>query len=618
MVDRLTNKLLRELKLPWHTRQMKLKVLLCSSFVVSLFAFLPNFRHSTSKASYILPGGRLRMCSDDGDMDEYSFEDALFRKGVMYFGDGQAEAEVEHNKHVKTIRGAYLFAPTTINGDNTVSMPTNGDPINAKDINEKKLKRIEIPLMPFEAPLFPGSREFLFIYEMRFRSLMNDVTDSKLIGRCFLSADDQVGTVGTLCKIVDSRKLESGKGFFVIEAERRFRIVSIEQRVPYITAVVELDYEDGVLPDDEMPSMIKLWQEIYQNLKIYLRIARLHAKSLQSGGYSDLVMEEDQALLDMQRVESARLLREIAHIEARIQNHMNEKGDEEKLTALRKAVARFKQIAGLGDDGNSPTEGSGDSSRSSNDDDNRGRYLYDSDEIKDTLETTLYWESQVVPVGKRKVSKPTLRDEHKDVDAEREQEWAEEEEAHDDVEFLSPEVRDTKPLQDSLLAQMTKEAIVSRATAFSHAVANLLSTDEYVMQQLLQSTDLKYRMKGLKASLNEALEDITDAMEGTDMEVEIESIVVQAMRPDDDDSDLMPPPAYVGVTLDSMIDAELLSELNEKEAQAKERQVSGDELTKRCGYNSVDMAAVDASFPGEGSDSDEDDIWGDNSAFSFQ
>ena len=67
--------------------------------------------------------------------------------------------------------------------------------------------------MPFETPLFPGSREFLFIYEMRFRSLMYDVQDTLLVGRCFASDDDQLGSVGSLCKIVESKKLQDGKGF---------------------------------------------------------------------------------------------------------------------------------------------------------------------------------------------------------------------------------------------------------------------------------------------------------------------------------------------------------------------------------------------------------------------
>jgi hypothetical protein len=33
--------------------------------------------------------------------------------------------------------------------------------------NKKEVRVKEIALMPFEGPLFPGSREFLFIYEVR-------------------------------------------------------------------------------------------------------------------------------------------------------------------------------------------------------------------------------------------------------------------------------------------------------------------------------------------------------------------------------------------------------------------------------------------------------------------
>ena len=71
----------------------------------------------------------------------------------------------------------------------------------------------EIAIMPFETPLFPGAREFLYIYEMRFRSLMNDVEGAEnLLGRCFVSSTGAIGLVGSFCNIVEREKLKDGKG----------------------------------------------------------------------------------------------------------------------------------------------------------------------------------------------------------------------------------------------------------------------------------------------------------------------------------------------------------------------------------------------------------------------
>lgn len=613
-------------------RGLCLVYMLLGSLLACTEAFMPRMHRSwMSQARPHHKRGLLRICSGNDDFTDNEFtslDDLLYSRGVMFVGDGQAEAAMEMSKSVKN--GAYLFSPTQSMEE---GIPINGDPIKARDLSatnkraKRKKKRIEIPLLPFEAPLFPGSREFLFIYEMRFRSLMNDVHDSKLVGRCFLSEDDQIGSVGTLCKIVESRKLESGKGFFVIEARHRFRIVSIEQRVPYSTAIVELDYEDDPLPDEQVPSVVKLWNDVYRSLKIYLRIARLHALTLKNGGYDDLG-EADKALVDVQSVEIARLHREITRIESRIRNRMGEKGDEEKLMALREAVAGFQQMTGVEYTGE---EGDTDVREDVDDDDRMSRFLYDSDEARSEMENSMYRHGQAIPASARRSSRG---DYSSDRDSAEEDGNGDDEEAlpaittasedesgemDEDIEFLSPEVRDTKPLGEMQLTQMANSDIVERATAFGHAVANLLSTDEYVMQQLLQSTDLTYRLKGLKASLDEALEDITDAMQATDMEAGIEGIVMQAMREDDDDSDLMPPPEYLGVTLDAMIDDELLMELNERETRevensaANEADSNNDKAAGAVPVNERQYSTVDRD-----DDPGDDDIWTANSAYAFQ
>ena len=85
---------------------------------------------------------------------------------------------------------------------------------------ESNVERFEFPMMPFPNPLFYQSRDFLYIYEMRFRTLMNDVESiySNSLGRIFVTDEGAVGKIGTVCSVVQKRRLQDGKGFFIIEA----------------------------------------------------------------------------------------------------------------------------------------------------------------------------------------------------------------------------------------------------------------------------------------------------------------------------------------------------------------------------------------------------------------
>ena len=141
----------------------------------------------------------------------------------------------------------------------------------------------EIAIMPFESPLFPGAREFLYIYEMRFRSLMNDVEGAgNLLGRCFVSSSGGIGLVGSFCNIVERQKLKDGKGFYIVEAHSRFKIRRIVSTEPYLRAEVELiDDITPMIGDNELCE--RLCNVVYCELKAYLRIARLQDQEPEGG-----------------------------------------------------------------------------------------------------------------------------------------------------------------------------------------------------------------------------------------------------------------------------------------------------------------------------------------------
>ena len=146
--------------------------------------------------------------------------------------------------------------------------------IRPSQSSRNKIELIDIPIMPFESPLFPGAREFLYIYEMRFRSLMNDAEkNGNRLGRCFISDNGAIGSIGSFCSIFEKKKMDDGKGFFIIEANSRFKIRKILATKPYLRAEVELIDDIEIAGDSALCE--NLCKEVYCELKTYLRIAKL-------------------------------------------------------------------------------------------------------------------------------------------------------------------------------------------------------------------------------------------------------------------------------------------------------------------------------------------------------
>lgn len=146
--------------------------------------------------------------------------------------------------------------------------------IKPSQSERKKIELIDIPIMPFESPLFPGSREFLYIFEMRFRSLMNDAEkNGNRLGRCFISDNGAIGSIGSFCSIFEKRNMDDGKGIFIIEANSRFRIRKIITTKPYLRAQVELIDDIETAGDSALCE--NLCKEVYCELKTYLRIAKM-------------------------------------------------------------------------------------------------------------------------------------------------------------------------------------------------------------------------------------------------------------------------------------------------------------------------------------------------------
>ena len=319
--------------------------------------------------------------------------------------------------------GVKYLDPNKANPSSSSSTTSN----TSNNTNKSKKNLKIIPLMPFENPLFIGSREFLYIYEMRFRSLMNHVeSHDDILGRCYLTENGDIGAIGSLCKIVEKKKVEDGKGFFIIESTSRIRIHRIIQTEPYILAEVELDYNDNKIDNkSEIILCENLCYDVYNLLKIYLRIHKYHRQQ---------------------------------------QHHMYDQSTTSTSTSSTQQNVLFQ------------------------------------------------------PAVHRNRPQPDLREADKGV---------------------------------------------ARHIAFSHACANLLSTEPAILQQIFQNRLISYRLHGIKRILAEAIDELSSLLidDGALTIHAVADIVVQSTSPTDDDADLVPPEGYQEVTLnDTDFDVDKFSE----------------------------------------------------------
>lgn len=135
------------------------------------------------------------------------------------------------------------------------------------------------------------------------------------------------------------------------------------------------------------------------------------------------------------------------------------------------------------------------------------------------------------------------------------------------------------------------------------------------MQQLLQSQSTSYRLIGLKRILAEAVEELSSLMieDGVMPDDLLNKVKAASYSKDDDDEDLMPPPEYTGVTIESELDDELVAELNiSDEDFADYKNSNGNGV-----FNKTVMVTKENNNNTDSNTEDEADPWGEG-ADAFQ
>ncbi len=106
-----------------------------------------------------------------------------------------------------------------------------------------------IPLFPVNTVLFPGMPLNLHIFESRYKLMVNQLLNQEpvfgvvLIKRGLESLGPlaEPHEVGTIARIIQAKPLKDGSFNLTIVGEKRFRIQSISNKNPYLTAEIE-DY----------------------------------------------------------------------------------------------------------------------------------------------------------------------------------------------------------------------------------------------------------------------------------------------------------------------------------------------------------------------------------------
>lgn len=105
---------------------------------------------------------------------------------------------------------------------------------------------VEIPVFPLGVVLFPHMPLPLHIFEERYRQMMRDCRESRTgFGIVAIREGVEVGgvarphNVGTLAQLRKVEELDDGRFNILVVGKTRYRIDSLLQRKPYLTAKVE-------------------------------------------------------------------------------------------------------------------------------------------------------------------------------------------------------------------------------------------------------------------------------------------------------------------------------------------------------------------------------------------
>ena len=143
----------------------------------------------------------------------------------------------------------------------------------------------ELALFMLGNPFYPQGNNFLNVFEMKYRTMMFDCSQKDdRFGYIFSDPSGQIGSYGTVCRIVDRELLDDGRQHIAIEGESRFKVRRILKTLPYVVAEVDVNVEDeddddNARGDGDDEQCAELEREVYDTLKYYVRLMKEYPRT---------------------------------------------------------------------------------------------------------------------------------------------------------------------------------------------------------------------------------------------------------------------------------------------------------------------------------------------------
>ena len=145
-------------------------------------------------------------------------------------------------------------------------------------------KERTIPLFPRNQVLGPLGEEYLGVYEMRYRQLLNDIGEGGVFGHVYYSQENsKIALVGTLARVKRTERLDDGGIYVVMEGVGRFYTRDVIAEKPYLKARVQTfkDYTENVPLATSLE--LKVLNEVRYSVKLmkvsFIHISMIHGCS---------------------------------------------------------------------------------------------------------------------------------------------------------------------------------------------------------------------------------------------------------------------------------------------------------------------------------------------------
>ena len=129
---------------------------------------------------------------------------------------------------------------------------------------------MNVPIFPYSSILVPTAQEWLNVFEMKHRQLLNDLQPGGVFGFVYFSTSQQkLGLVGTLARIKSRKLLEDGRVFVTVEGVDRFYLSEFYSEKPYLKARVKVLSDYSLIEESELDKKeIQVFEELRTNLRL--------------------------------------------------------------------------------------------------------------------------------------------------------------------------------------------------------------------------------------------------------------------------------------------------------------------------------------------------------------